>query len=129
MQDLTGEIAVVTGGGSGIGRELVCQLAAAGCHVAACDLSMEGLEATRAACADSDVNISLHTCNVSNESQVQAFAAEVLEEAGFDDLEYLLELDDAALADVAATVGMKPGHAHKLQRWLREKAAAVAVDA
>ena len=51
------------------------------------------------------------------------------EEAGFDDLEYLLELDDAALADVAATVGMKPGHAHKLQRWLREKAAAVADDA
>lgn len=79
MQDLKGKFAVVTGGGCGIGRELVCQLAAAGCHVAACDLSMEGLEATRAACADSGVNISLHTCNVSNESQVQAFAAEVLE--------------------------------------------------
>ena len=35
---------------------------------------------------------------------------------------------EGALADVAATVGMKPGHAHKLQRWLREKAAAVAGD-
>ena len=45
-----------------------------------------------------------------------------VEEAGYDDLPFLLEMDDDGLAEVAATVGMKPGHAQKLQRWLQAKA-------
>ena len=37
----TGKLAVVTGGGSGMGRELVRQLVAQGCSVAACDLKSQ----------------------------------------------------------------------------------------
>ncbi|MDC3402502.1 SDR family NAD(P)-dependent oxidoreductase, partial [bacterium] len=40
MQSFEGKIAVITGGASGMGRELVVQLAAEGCHVAMCDMSV-----------------------------------------------------------------------------------------
>jgi NAD(P)-dependent dehydrogenase (short-subunit alcohol dehydrogenase family) len=46
MDSFSGRIAVVTGGGTGMGRELVRQLAAEGCSVATCDVSAEALEET-----------------------------------------------------------------------------------
>ena len=45
---LGGKIAVVTGGGSGMGRELVRQLVTEGCAVAMCDVSARGMAETQA---------------------------------------------------------------------------------
>jgi NAD(P)-dependent dehydrogenase (short-subunit alcohol dehydrogenase family) len=46
MDTFAGKRAVVTGGGSGMGHELVVQLAEAGCSVATCDVDASGLGET-----------------------------------------------------------------------------------
>ncbi|MGR6918688.1 SDR family NAD(P)-dependent oxidoreductase [[Actinomadura] parvosata] len=83
MESFTGKMAVVTGGGAGMGRELVVQLAAEGCSVAACDVDEAGLAVTaeRAAKAapGGDVRVTTHHCDVSDESQVTRFRDEVVE--------------------------------------------------
>jgi NAD(P)-dependent dehydrogenase (short-subunit alcohol dehydrogenase family) len=81
MDSFAGKIAIVTGGGSGMGRELVRQLAAEGCSVAACDLRADTLaETTRLASggAAGTVRITAHACDVSDESAVLRFRDEAL---------------------------------------------------
>ncbi len=76
MREFGGKIAVITGGGTGMGRELAKQLASEGCHVAMCDVSAEHMEATRAAClerAPTGTRVSTHLCDVSEEAQVLGF--------------------------------------------------------
>ena len=70
-----GLVAVVTGGGTGMGRELVRQLTAQGCDVATCDVIAENLAETIAICA-ADGNsgkILSHIADVSDEAQVLGF--------------------------------------------------------
>jgi NAD(P)-dependent dehydrogenase (short-subunit alcohol dehydrogenase family) len=76
-----GKLAVVTGGGSGMGRELVRQLAAQGCSVAACDWHPDaGAETAALAGADAraGVLVTSHACDVSDEAQVLRFRDELL---------------------------------------------------
>jgi len=76
MERFEGRIAVVTGGGTGMGRELVRQLAAEGCHVAMCDVSAEAMAETRSLAVDgapSGVRVTSFVADVSKEAQVLAF--------------------------------------------------------
>src|SRR5580700_5548267 len=87
MDSFTDKLAVVTGGGSGMGRELVRQLAAQGCSVAACDLNADAVAAV-AAMARTDappgVRVTSHACDVSDEAQVLRFRDELLEQHASD---------------------------------------------
>src|SRR5260370_9483957 len=87
MDSFTGRLAVGTGGGSGMGRELVCQLAAQGCSVAACDWHADAVAQTAdlaRADAPPGVRVSSHACDVSDEAQVLRFRDELLAEHASD---------------------------------------------
>jgi NAD(P)-dependent dehydrogenase (short-subunit alcohol dehydrogenase family) len=85
-----GKLAVVTGGGSGMGRELVRQLAAQGCSVAACDLNADAVARTGASVregAKPGVLVSAHQCDVADEAQVLRFRDELLGEHASDHID------------------------------------------
>ncbi|MEQ8857479.1 MAG: SDR family oxidoreductase [Pseudomonadales bacterium] len=82
MKDFADRLAIVTGAGSGMGRELAVQLATEGCHLGLCDVSVENLEETSSLCLKSapTVRVSVHRCDVGDEAQVLAFRDAVLRE-------------------------------------------------
>ena len=72
----------MTGGGTGMGRELVRQLAKEGCHVAMCDVIEDNMIETHEIVSKESPNVFItkHICDVSNEEQVIRFRDEVLSE-------------------------------------------------
>ena len=81
MDSFAGRLAVVTGGGTGMGRELVVQLAADGCSVATCDINVDHMEETARRAekdAPAGVRITTHLADVSDEAQMTGFRDEVV---------------------------------------------------
>jgi NAD(P)-dependent dehydrogenase (short-subunit alcohol dehydrogenase family) len=92
MKNFRDKLAVITGGGSGIGRALAEHLAADGCHVAICDVSAENMAETKGLCearAHPGTRVSTHACDVSDERQVIAFRDAVAAQHGTDHINLL----------------------------------------
>lgn len=76
--DLTGRTAVVTGGGSGIGRALCLLLASRGAHVHVVDRDAEAVDAVVAQIRSAGGSADPHRVDVTDAAAVQALADDVL---------------------------------------------------
>jgi len=82
---LDGQVAIVTGGGSGIGLATACELVRLGASVAICGRTPEKLEAGRAeiaAAAGDAGRVHAAPCDVREPEQVAAFVGAVVERFG-----------------------------------------------
>lgn len=103
MKNLRGKWAVVTGGGSGIGRAIARQLATEGVHLWLIDRRHDTLEAVAAECRATGVMVESRVADLSLPEEIERIAAELL------DAETPLDIlvNNAGVAYYGSTVAME----------------------
>jgi NAD(P)-dependent dehydrogenase (short-subunit alcohol dehydrogenase family) len=93
MKDFSGKYAVITGGGTGMGRELAIQLVAEGCNVAMCDVSEENMAKTKELCVKEvpqGTRVATFKADVSLEKQMNDWAGAVKRDLDTDHIHLLI---------------------------------------
>ncbi|MEQ8471274.1 MAG: SDR family oxidoreductase [Marinoscillum sp.] len=80
--NLKGNVVVVTGAASGIGRELAICLAEEGCHLALSDINFSELEETARLIQNNEIELKLNQLNVADQTAFFAYADEVVAHFG-----------------------------------------------
>ncbi|NDK37442.1 SDR family NAD(P)-dependent oxidoreductase [Pseudoxanthomonas gei] len=82
MDDFKGKVAVITGAGSGFGREFARIGASLGMHLVLADIQLDALEETRAEVAAAGAQVLASVVDVSSGAQIEALAAATMERFG-----------------------------------------------
>lgn len=106
---LDGKVAVITGGGSGIGREAARILSLAGARIVAADINPEGLEVTCQTIRSAGGTVSGHRLDVASRDKVEALADIALAETGRLDI----WINCAAIAPLHTILETKPEEAQR----------------
>ncbi len=77
-----GQVIIVTGGGTGIGRATAHELASLGAHVVLASRKQENLERVRDEITAAGGSASLHVCNIRDEQQIRDLFEAVISEHG-----------------------------------------------
>jgi len=109
MHSFNNKVAVVTGGGSGIGRALALALAEQGCHLALADINSDNLKESQQLVGHLGGNCSVHCVDVGDAEAMAAFAEEVVAFHGQVNL----------LINNAGITLQKTFSNHSLQDWQR----------
>ena len=80
--DLTGQVAVVTGAGNGIGKACAIELAASGAQVALLDISPSALDQTQAEISALGGTSTTYVCDVSKVDEINKSYAAIAEHYG-----------------------------------------------
>ena len=98
-------VAIVTGGGSGIGRCTAHELAALGATIALVGRKQEKLLAVQQEIAEAPANASTHSCDIREEDQVRATVAAILKTHGR--IDYLVNNAGGQFSSPLETISAK----------------------
>ena len=107
MRDLNDRVAVIVGGGGGIGRAVAVNLASKGCHIALADINETALAESVAAIGDTSIKVTTHPLDVTSAEGVAAFKDEVVEQHGKVNI----------LINCAGITLQKRFETHRLEDW------------
>jgi NAD(P)-dependent dehydrogenase (short-subunit alcohol dehydrogenase family) len=106
-RQFSGRVAIVTGGGRGIGRAIALELARGGASVAICARSISQLNAVRDEVTNAGASCLAAACDVRDEQSITALLARVAAELGPVDI----------LVNNAGIYKTEPVDGHSLETW------------
>ena len=86
MQEFKDKVGVITGAGSGIGKELALGLSRLGCRLSLSDINADSLSETEELIKAAGGEVVTHVCDVSDRKAVYTFAANTINRYGSADL-------------------------------------------